>query len=68
VREAEADAKRAVESAIWLRTRAQNLMEQVELATYRAIMAVRISDALSRMSQAAPDPQSDHDNDAFSIL
>jgi hypothetical protein len=43
-------------------------MEQAELATYRAIMAVRISDALSRMSQAAPDPQSDHDNDAFSIL
>lgn len=62
MREVEADAKRVVESAIRLRTRAQVLMEQAELATYRAIMALRISDALSRMSQtAAPDSQSDHD-------
>lgn len=56
----EANAKRVVESAIRLRTRAQILMEQAELATYRAIMALRISDALSRMSQTAPDSQSDH--------
>lgn len=61
MREVEADAKRVVESAIRLRTRAQALMEQAELATYRAIMALRISDALSRMSQTAPDSQSDHD-------
>ncbi|KAJ1701774.1 hypothetical protein LUZ63_001553 [Rhynchospora breviuscula] len=59
--EAEAAAKRTVESAIRLRTRAQTLMEQAELATYRAIMAVRISDALNRMPDSALDSQSDQD-------
>lgn len=51
VEEASGAAKRALEVAIMKRRRAQTLMENADLAMYRASMAVRIAEAAQ-----APDP------------
>jgi len=45
VQEANASANRSVEFAILKRKRAQLLMENADLATYRAMMAIRIAEA-----------------------
>ncbi|KQJ92722.1 uncharacterized protein LOC100842864 [Brachypodium distachyon] len=45
--EAERAAKQAVERAVQLRSRAQSLMENANLATYKSVMAVRIAEAAS---------------------
>lgn len=45
VQEANASANRSVEFAILKRKRAQFLMENADLATYRAMMAIRIAEA-----------------------
>ncbi|GMY23353.1 protein GLUTELIN PRECURSOR ACCUMULATION 3 [Fagus crenata] len=45
VQEANASANRSVEFAILKRRRAQFLMENADLATYRALMALRIAEA-----------------------
>ncbi|KAJ3679807.1 hypothetical protein LUZ60_016085 [Juncus effusus] len=54
--EAEAAANRACQLAIQMRNRAQALMEQADLATYRSFMAVRIADAKFRVSDDDLDP------------
>nr|XP_010934063.1 uncharacterized protein LOC105054271 [Elaeis guineensis]XP_029123040.1 uncharacterized protein LOC105054271 [Elaeis guineensis] len=51
VQEAENAADRAVESAIQLRTRAQMLMSNAELAAYKSVMALKIADAI-RVSES----------------
>lgn len=45
VKEANASANRSVELAVLKRKRAQFLMENADLATYRAVMALQISEA-----------------------
>lgn len=45
VQEANASASKSVEFAIHKRKRAQFLMENADLATYRAMMAIRIAEA-----------------------
>lgn len=45
VKEANASANRSVELAVLKRKRAQFLMENADLATYRAVMAFQISEA-----------------------
>ncbi|XP_072954040.1 uncharacterized protein [Typha angustifolia] len=51
VQEAESAANRAVELAIKLRSRAQMLLANAELATYKSVMALRIADAI-RVSES----------------
>ena len=53
----------AAQRAIRLRAYAQALMEQADLATYRAVMAASIFDAISNAStsQAAPNSIPDYD-------
>lgn len=46
VREAQNAANRALESAIQLRSRAQMLMANAELAAYKSVMALKIADAI----------------------
>ncbi|KQJ88130.1 uncharacterized protein LOC100838503 isoform X2 [Brachypodium distachyon] len=45
--EAERAAKHAVETAVRLRSRAQSLMANANLATYKSVMALRIAEAAS---------------------
>ncbi|KAJ0968699.1 hypothetical protein J5N97_021576 [Dioscorea zingiberensis] len=59
VLDAEAAARRAVESAIRLRSRAQLFMANAELASYKSVMALRLAEAIS--ASESPDL-------AFSIL
>lgn len=54
VTQAEHAAKRAVDTAIRLRNRAQSLMANAELATYRSVMALRIAEA-ARISDSSRD-------------
>ncbi|TVU42250.1 hypothetical protein EJB05_08644 [Eragrostis curvula] len=54
VAQAEAAAKQAVEKAARLRSRAQSLMENAELATYKSVMALRIAEA-ARISGSSRD-------------
>jgi len=59
VQEADAVASGAADIATQLRTRAQTLMSNVDLATYKAAMALRIAEALrissSLSSSESPD-------------
>ncbi|WVZ94138.1 hypothetical protein U9M48_040070 [Paspalum notatum var. saurae] len=54
VAQAERAAKQAVEAAICLRKRAQSLMANAELATYKSVMALRIAEA-ARISDPSRD-------------
>ncbi|RLN03011.1 uncharacterized protein C2845_PM13G08970 [Panicum miliaceum] len=54
VAQAERAAKQAVETAIHLRNRAQSLMANAELATYKSVMALRIAEA-ARISDSSRD-------------
>ncbi|CAL5002960.1 unnamed protein product [Urochloa decumbens] len=54
VAQAERAAKQAVETAIRLRSRAQSLMANAELATYKSVMALRIAEA-ARISDSSRD-------------
>ncbi|CAO2206354.1 unnamed protein product [Urochloa humidicola] len=54
VAQAERAAKQAVETAIRLRKRAQSLMANAELATYKSVMALRIAEA-ARISDSSRD-------------
>lgn len=54
VAQAEAAAKQAVEAAVRLRSRAQSLMANAELATYKSVMALRIAEA-ARVSDSSRD-------------
>ncbi|CAO2201238.1 unnamed protein product [Urochloa humidicola] len=54
VAQAERAAKQAVETAIRLRNRAQTLMANAELATYKSVMALRIAEA-ARISDSSRD-------------
>ncbi|AQK52059.1 Enhancer of polycomb-like transcription factor protein [Zea mays] len=54
VAQADRAAKRALETAIQLRNRAQSLMTNAELAAYKSIMALRIAEA-ARISDSSRD-------------
>ncbi|GJN36826.1 hypothetical protein PR202_gb25723 [Eleusine coracana subsp. coracana] len=54
VAQAEAAAKQAVETAVRLRSRAQSLMVNAELAAYKSVMALRIAEA-ARVSDSSRD-------------
>jgi len=54
VAQAERAAKQAVETAVRLRNRAQSLMANAELATYKSVMALRIAEA-ARISDSSRD-------------
>ncbi|XP_062191185.1 uncharacterized protein LOC133894979 [Phragmites australis] len=54
VAQVERVAKQAVETAVRLRSRAQSLMANAELATYKSVMALRIAEA-ARISDSARD-------------
>ncbi|KAF8654917.1 hypothetical protein HU200_061346 [Digitaria exilis] len=54
VAQAERAAKQAVETAIRLRNRAQSLMANAELATYKSVVALRIAEA-ARISDTSRD-------------
>lgn len=53
VQDAEAAAKRAVDAAIRLRSRAQLYMANAELAAYKSAMALKLAEAIS--VSASPD-------------
>lgn len=57
VHEAENAAKRAAEFALQLRSRAQILMSNAELAMYKSVMALRIADFIEATSETK-DPAS----------
>jgi len=53
VQEAEAAASRAAETATQIRTRAQLLMSNADLAAYKAAMALRIAEAIRVSSSSS---------------
>lgn len=58
VEEAKASAKRSLEEAVLKRQRAQLLMQNADLATYKATMALRIAEA-AQVTESA-DAAADH--------
>lgn len=58
VEEAKASAKRSLEAAVLKRQRAQLLMQNADLATYKATMAMRIAEA-AQVGESA-DAAADH--------
>jgi hypothetical protein len=54
VAQAKVAAKQAVERAVGLRSRAQSLMANAELATYKSVMTIRIAEA-ARASDSSRD-------------
>jgi hypothetical protein len=54
VAQAKVVAKQAIERAVGLRSRAQSLMVNAELATYKSVMTIRIAEA-ARASDSSRD-------------